>query len=130
MNLAIPYLMFSGNCHEALKFYETCLDGKITKLQTVAEAPFDVPKGMEHRIFDSEFKAGSVHFKASDDMPGNEVNVGSNFALFIGSPDAAERERVFDKLSEGGHISFPLDDNFGMVTDKFNIQWMIARTAE
>ena len=128
MNLAIPYLMFSGNCHEALMFYETCLDGKITKLQTVADAPFDVPKEMEHRIFDSEFKAGSVHFKASDDLPGNEVTVGSNFALFLGSPDAAERKRVFDRLSEGGQTPFPLDDNFGMVIDKFNIQWMIART--
>ncbi len=130
MNLAIPYLMFSGNCHEALQFYETCLDGKITELRTVADAPFDVPEGMEHRIFDAEFKAGSVHFKASDDMPGNEVTVGSNFALFIGSPDAAERKRVFDRLSEGGQVSFPLDDNFGMVIDKFNIQWMIARTNE
>ena len=44
MNLSIPY---SGNCYEALKFYETCFDGKITHLQTVAEAPFDVPEGME-----------------------------------------------------------------------------------
>ncbi|WP_420629302.1 VOC family protein [Candidatus Leptofilum sp.] len=130
MNLAIPYLMFSGNCHEALQFYESCLDGKITSLRTVAEAPFDVPPGMEERIFDSEFKAGSVHFKASDDMPGNEVTVGSNFALFIGSPDADERQRAFEKLSEDGQVLFPLDNNFGMVTDKFNIQWMIARTEE
>lgn len=130
MNLAIPYLMFSGNCYEALQFYEACLDGKITSLRTVAEAPFDVPEGLEDRIFDSEFKAGSVHFKASDDMPGSEVAVGSNFALFIGSPNAAERQRVFEKLSEDGKVTFPLDNNFGMVTDKFNIQWMIARTEE
>lgn len=130
MNLAIPYLMFSGNCHEALKFYEHCFDGEITQLQTVADAPFDVPPGMEHRIFDSDFKSGSIYFKASDDMPGNEVTVGSNFAMFIGSPDGAERKRVFEKLSEEGHISFPLDDNFGMVIDKFNIQWMIMRTSD
>ena len=130
MKLAIPYLMFSGDCHEALKFYEACLDGEITHLQTVAEAPFDVPEGMEHRIFDSEFKAGSIHFKASDDMPGNEVTVGSNFALFIASSDAEERKAVFNKLAEGGQIFFPLDDNFGMVADKFKVQWMIAAISD
>ena len=128
MNLAIPYLMFSGNCHEALQFYAECLDGEITSLRTVVEAPFPVPPGMEERIFDAEFRAGAIHFKASDDMPGNEVAVGSNFAIFIGSPDAAERQKVFARLADGGHIAIPLDDNFGMVTDKFNIQWMIART--
>lgn len=134
MNLAIPYLMFSGECREALQFYETCLDGEITVLRTVAESPLNIPEEapqeMKDRIFDAEFKGGSIHFKASDDMPGNEVSVGSNFAMFIGSPDVVERRRVFEKLSEDGQVTFPLDDNFGMVTDKFNIQWMIARTEE
>lgn len=126
MKQAIPYLMFSGNCREALMFYKACLGGEITSLRTVAEAPFDVPPGMEDRIFDSEFSAGNVRFKASDDMPGNEVDVGSNFAIFVTFSDHDEQKKVFEKLAEGGQVQFPLQDNFGMLVDKYRIQWMLA----
>ena len=127
MNLAISLPDVFRQLPRSAAVLRGLSDGQISSLRTVAEAPFPVPPGMEERIFDAEFRAGAVHFKASDDMPGNEVAVGSNFALFIGSPDAAERQRVFARLADGGQVSFPLDDNFGMVTDKFNIQWMIAR---
>lgn len=126
MKQAIPYLMFSGNCREALQFYKACLDGEITSIQTVAESPLDVPEEHQDRIFDSEFRAENVRFKASDDLPGHEVAIGSNFALFVTFSDPAERKQVFEKLSEGGHIQFPLDENFGMLVDKFQIQWMVT----
>ena len=127
MKFTIPYLMFSGNCQEALEFYKSCLERKITRLTTIEHAPFEVPEDMENRGFDAEFRAEGVHFKASDDMPGHEVNTGTNFALFLASPDAIRRKQAFEKLSEGGKTSFPLDDNFGTLTDKFKIQWIIAK---
>ena len=126
MKQAIPYLMFSGNCREALTFYAECLGGEITSLQTVGESPLDVPDSMTDRIFDSEFRADKLRFKASDDMPGHEVAVGSNFALFVTFSDRAEQKQVFDNLAKGGHVQFPLDNNFGMLVDKFRIQWMLV----
>ena len=126
MKHAIPYLIFSGNCREALQFYADCLNGEITSLTTVKDAPFDVPPGMETRIFDSEFSAENVRFKASDDMPGYEVSTGSNFAIFVTFSDSDERRSAFEKLAAGGQIQFPLEGNFGMVVDKYNIQWMLA----
>ena len=126
MKQAMPYLMFSGNCREALMFYKTCFKGEILSMQTVEEAPFDVPPEHKERIFDSEFRAENVQFKASDDMPGNEVAVGTNFAIFVTFSDQAEQKRVFEELSQGGHIQFPLENNFGMLVDKYQIQWMVA----
>ena len=122
MKQAIPYLMFSGNCREALTFYADCLGGEITSLQTAGESPLDVPDGMADRVFDSEFRADNLRFKASDDMPGHEVTAGSNFALFVTFDDRTEQKRAFNNLAEGGHVQFPLDNNFGMLVDKFRIQ--------
>jgi len=120
-----PYLVFPGSCRTALEFYAECLNGEIVMLQTFAEASIDVPAELGERIFNAEFQAGGVHFKASDDMPGKEVAVGSNFALFVTFADQAEKERVFTRLSEGGTVLFPIEDNFGMLVDKFGIRWML-----
>lgn len=128
MKQAIPYLMFSGTCREALNFYTDCLNGEITSIQTIGDSPMGehFPAGNEERIFDSEFVAENVRFKASDDMPGHEVTVGGNFAIFVTFTDHAEQKTVFEKLSEGGQVQFPLENNFGMLVDKFKVQWMLA----
>ena len=126
MKQVMPYLMFSGNCREALMFYKTCLNGEITSIQTVGESPLNVPDEYQDRIFDSEFRAENIRFKASDDMPGQEVAIGANFALFVTFSNHAEQKQVFNKLAEGGHIQFPLENNFGMLVDKYRIQWMLA----
>jgi len=121
-----PYLMFSGNCKEALMFYKTCLDGEILSMKTFAESPLDVPREHKNRIFNSEFRAEDFMFMASDDLPNNEVNLGSNFALFLSFTKKEEQEEAFTKLSEGGKVLFPLENGFGMLVDQFGIQWMLA----
>ncbi|MEM7333924.1 MAG: VOC family protein [Chloroflexota bacterium] len=126
MKEVIPYLMFSGSCHEALNFYKSCLNGEIVSLQTVGDSPLDVPAEFQDRIFDSEFRAEGVRFKASDDMPGQEVVKGGNFAMFVTFSDQQEQKRVFDELSNGGQVQFPLENNFGMLIDKYQVQWMLA----
>lgn len=120
-----PYLMFPGTCRQALHFYAECFDGEIVMMQTFAESPVEVPAEFNQRIFNAEFRADSLRFMASDDLPGNEVTVGSNFALFVVFSDAAEKEKVFNRLSERGKVLFPIEDNFGMLVDKFGIQWMV-----
>ncbi len=122
-----PYLIFPGTCRDALTFYADCLDGEIASIQTVGESPIgNVPDEHKDRIFDSEFRADAVQFKASDDMPGQGIAQGTNFALFITFTDPAEQKQVFNRLAEGGQVQFPLENNFGMLVDKYQIQWMLA----
>jgi PhnB protein len=33
-----PYLLFNGQCEAAMKFYEKCLDGKITMIMTYGDS--------------------------------------------------------------------------------------------
>lgn len=124
-----PYLIFSGHCREALEFYKECFDGEIVMVQTFADSPVDVPREHGQRIFNSEFRAGEIDFMASDDMPGREVTPGRNFALFVSFPEPEEQKRVFGELSQGGEVLFPIEKGFGMLVDRFGIQWMLESHA-
>jgi PhnB protein len=120
-----PYLIFPGTCREALAFYEHCFGGEVVKINTFAESSLDVPDWYGHRIFNSEFRSDHVRLMASDDMPGQEVTVGSNVALFVVFDDRAMLDAVFGKLSEGGNVLFPIDNGFGMLVDRYGIRWML-----
>ena len=67
------------------------------------------------------------------DMPeriGPELVVGNNVSLVIQTRNEEETKRLFESLAEGGKIEMPLDtvpwaQLYGMVTDRFGINWQI-----
>ncbi len=132
MNKIIPYIIYNGNCREALSFYSDCLGGEIVSITTIAEAPIpmEVPPEAADRIFDAHLQAGNIDIRASDSQPGQEVNIGRNFALYVTFSTIDELEDVYSKLSVGGNIWMPVSDaptgKFGMLADKFGIQWMLS----
>ena len=51
-------------------------------------------------------------------------------SLALSYPTAAEAQRVFDALAEGGKVNMPLQktfwaEAFGMLVDRFGTPWMI-----
>ena len=55
------------------------------------------------------------------------------FALSLTVPDDAEAERLFRALGDSGQVQMPLtktffSSNFGMVTDRFGVLWMVYVT--
>lgn len=126
MKTLIPYIAFQGDCREALDFYVSAFNGEVTSIQTFSESPIQVSKEQRNRIFDSEFKADNIHFKASDDLPEHPVRIGTNISLFVSFTDKTERKSIFKILSESGKVLFPLDGNFGMLQDKYGVQWMFV----
>lgn len=125
MTQQIPYLVFPGNCKEAMPFYASVFGGKVTMMQTFGESPIPVPDGLEGRIFNSEIKANGIHLRASDDLPGHEVTPGTNISLQVIFDEEENKRNAFEALSEGGKVLFPITDNFGMLRDRFGIQWML-----
>ena len=126
MAFLIPYLVFPGTCKEAIEFYKEVLQGEITLMQTFRESPVDVPPENEHRIFNAELKAGGIRLKASDDLPGYSVDQGNHVSLFTVFPNATAKKEAFQKLAQGGKVLFPLEENFGMLKDKYGVQWMFV----
>jgi PhnB protein len=130
-----PYLFFAdGKCEEALNFYKGVFNGKVDELSRWKEMPKDtggppVTPETENRVMHANFRAPGVSFMASDASPGKTYGEGP-MSLSLGTGDVAEAERVFKSLAEGGSVEMPLADmfwgaKFGMLTDKYGIDWMI-----
>lgn len=125
------YLTFSGTCKDALALYKEALGGEIVSLQTFGEAPTpNIPDDQKNNVMHAEFRAGDIYFMASDSMPEQPVILGNAVTLSIGLDSLEEQESIFSKLSDGGAVTMPLQDTFwgarfGMLTDKFGINWML-----
>ena len=60
---------------------------------------------------------------------------GGRFSISLSGDDEAELRGYFDKLSEGGTVTMPLEkqmwgDVFGMFTDPFGVGWMVNIAGE
>lgn len=126
-----PYLFFTGNCEEALNHYKEVLGGEIVELSRVKDAPADaqMPPESANQVMHATFKGPGFSFMASDARPGKTYGEGP-MSLSLSLTDADEGQRIFDALSKGGTVEMPMQDmfwgaKFGMLTDKFGIDWMI-----
>jgi PhnB protein len=121
----IPYLIFPGTCREAMEFYKDALGGKITSMQTFEESPISVSMDSKNRIFNAELKIDDIIIKASDDLADHNVTMGNNFSIYLVFSDQESKEKAFTNLAEDGKILFPTEDNFGMLSDKYGVRWMM-----
>ena len=128
-----PYLFFSGRCEEALNFYRDKLGAQIEMSMRFNESPDPTPPGMlspgfENKIMHSSFTIGGARIMGSDGC--DESSKFDGFRLALTVPSEAEAHKAFDALADGGTVQMPLTQTFwspcyGMVTDKFNVGWMV-----
>lgn len=126
-----PYVYFHGDCEEALTFYAGVFGGEITSLHRFEGSPMEtkVPLEYKNKVMHASFRAPTLRFMACDGMPGTQDS-GSRISLSLATRDLGEAERVFKALSEGGTVTMPLADTFwgakfGMLTDRYGIDWMV-----
>jgi PhnB protein len=129
-----PYLLFNGNCEEAMQFYTKALGGRIDMLIRYSESPDPPPPGMvppgsENKVMHASCTIGGARLMASDDCTGTKPFGG--FSLSLSVPDAASVDRAFNALAEGGQAIMPpaktfWSPRFGMLTDRFGVGWMIG----
>jgi len=128
------YLFFDGRCEEALEFYKHALDAEVTFLMRFRDAPEPPPPGAiapgsENKVMHAEFRIAGTTLLASDgDCNGKPAFQGMSLAVTL--PSAAEVERAFAALAEGGQVQMPLGktffaDRFGMLTDRFGVGWTL-----
>ncbi len=128
-----PYVTFKGNCAEALEFYKNSLNGEIKGISYYRDAPMKISDDYKDKILNATFRFGDCEFMASDSMPMTSVDIGSNISLSIDLDKTEAVDRYFKNLSEGGKITLPLQETFwgakfGMLTDKYGINWMFNCT--
>ena len=126
------YLFFEGRTEEAIEFYQKAVGAKVEILMRNKESPEPPPPGMKappEKIMHAAFRIGDTQVLASDGMCSGAPNF-QGFSLTLDTRDDAEAKRFFAALSEGGQVRMPLtptffSSNFGMLTDRFGLGWMV-----
>jgi PhnB protein len=137
------YLSFEGRCEEALDFYKKALGAEVKVMMRFSENPDfangaasdgcvgpEMGVGAENKVLHSEIQIGETVVMATDGMNSGQANfAGTSQALLVKS--AAEADRYFNALAEGGQVMMPLaktffSEKFGMTTDRFGVPWMIV----
>ena len=125
------FLNYGGNCEAALRFYEQQLGGKITTLMRRADQPDQPVKwpGWENTVQYATMDLGGTELMASD-VPPDHFQPMRSVYLTLTADSAAEAERLWAVLSDGGQILMRLQETFfatrfGQVRDKFGTSWMI-----
>ncbi len=129
------YLNFMGNTEEAMNFYRSVFGGNFTNLQKFRDIPGGekMEEDEQGKIMNASLPIGQHDvLMASDALEsmGQTLTFGNNFYLSASPSSAAEADRLFAALSDGGQVMMAMNKAFwgayfGMLTDKYGIQWMI-----
>ena len=130
----IPYLVFNGNCAEAVTFYQTVLGGECEILH-FGDAPpnsaFPVPDQVKNLVMHAELRKNGHIIRFSDTLPQLPYSVGNNIAFSLGFDTKDETKAMFEALSQGGTLEMDLQETFfsplfAEFTDKFGVMWMVS----
>lgn len=127
------YIHFNGNTQEAMEFYQTVFGGKVyaDTFEKFASDVMPVAEEDKDKIMHAFLKGDNgIELMGSDTPSHMEFQPGAQISLTVNGDDETLLRDYWDKLSEGGTVTVPLakspwGDTFGMVTDKFGINWMV-----
>lgn len=124
-----PYLSFDGDARSALDFYQRVFGGD---LAVNTYGSFGAAEGADaDRIMHGQLTTSSgFTLMAADVPPGESAPADSRISISISGDDGDALRGYFTALAEDGQVTMPLEtqawgDEFGMVTDRFGIGWMV-----
>ena len=124
-----PYISFTDDARQAMEFYKGVFGGTLnvsTFGESGAAGSPDADKIM-HAMLETD---QGFTLMGADTPTGMEHRPGTNVAVSLSGDDTEQLRGYWQKLSEGGTVSVPLEkqmwgDEFGMCVDKFGIGWMV-----
>ncbi|MCT9820704.1 VOC family protein [Microbacterium sp. W1N] len=134
MNLN-PYVNFRGNAREAMEFYRSVLGGELELSDFSGFPDMGIPAGEEHLIMHGQLTTPEGLVLMGSDVPSTmPYDKPAGFAVSVSGDDADRLQQVWDGLAAGGEITLPYETppwggKFGMVTDAFGVDWMVALNA-
>lgn len=124
------HLSFDGQCAEAFATYADIFDGTIAFQMKYRDSPMagEVPAGWQDRIYHATLTIAGLTLMGGDMQP---LSVAPQGCSLIVNPDGHdEAHRIFDALANDGLVKMPMQETswaaaFGMVVDRFGIEWSI-----
>ena len=130
-----PYLSFRDNAREAMTFYQSVLGGELA-ITTLGEMQMVEDPAEFDKVMHSQLETPSGLILQGADTPNSmELTPGDNVGVSLHGDDNAELTAYWEKLSEGATITVPFElapwgDRFGMLVDKFGINWLVNGVAD
>lgn len=131
-----PHINFNGNAEEAFTFYKSVFGGEFTNImrfKDLASEAFPVAEKEANKIMHIELPIGATSLMANDvpEMMGQTNENENRSKIVVKTESKEEADHIFNGLSAGGHIEFPISDSpwgtyFGMFRDKYGIEWMVS----
>lgn len=129
------YISFDGNCEEAFNHYKEVFGSDFTYLGRFKDMPdtTGIDQDEMNKIMHITLPISEETTLFGSDIPrsyADNMVFGNNFSLSVDCNSEEEAQRIFNKLSEGGIVTMPLEKTFwnayfGMCIDKFGINWMV-----
>lgn len=131
MTQIILYLTFSGNCREAMHFYQDCLGGELL-VQSIGESPMadKMPPHLKEHTLHATLTKDGLSLMASDMVGEKGLIIGNAVSLMLHCSSEEEIKTCYANLSRGGEATHPLENTFwgalfGDLTDKFGNHWLL-----
>ncbi|RPI22702.1 MAG: VOC family protein, partial [Chloroflexota bacterium] len=123
------------NARQAMEFYKSVFGGKLV-MNTFKEFNASQDPGEDNKIMHALLEADNgITLMGADTPNGMDYRPGTNHSISLSGDNEAELSSYFEKLSAGGTVVEPLvqapwGDRFGMLMDKFGVNWMVNITAK
>ncbi|HEX5039647.1 MAG TPA: VOC family protein [Candidatus Limnocylindria bacterium] len=125
-----PYISFDGSAKEAMEFYRGVFGGELA-LTTYGEGNMAESDADAGRIMHGQLEApNGMTLMGADSPPGQPAASGSAITISLSGEDEGELTGYWNGLLDGGTVTMPLEkapwgDQFGMLTDRFGVGWMV-----
>jgi len=130
-----PYISFQDQARAAMEFYQGVFGGEL-RVDTFEAFPDMVQDPADRsRVMHAQLETPDGFVLMAADTPSGMPYVRpAGVAVSVSGDDEAALQEYWDKLSDGGSITMPFEippwgGRFGMLTDRFGIDWMVALNA-
>ncbi|WJL96508.1 VOC family protein [Microbacterium sp. ET2] len=127
-----PYLQFRGNAREAIEFYHGVFGGDLSidtfgQWEGMVQDPAEADLVMHSQLRTPE----GLVLMASDTPSSMPYREPAGIAVSVSGGDETQLQAYWDGLADGGIVTMPFDTppwggRFGMLTDRFGIDWMLS----
>ena len=128
-----PYLIFKGECQEAIELYEKAFNTKVSNIMRFSdmplnqESPMEIPENKTEWVVMATLPLGNNFIRLSDTI--GELNDAHTSRIgIIVECSIDEVKQAFRILAEEGNVGIPLQKTFfspchGLVYDKYGVMW-------
>jgi PhnB protein len=130
-----PHINFNGNAEEAFNFYKSVFGGdfvKVIRFKDLAGPEFPVAEHEAHKLMHIALQIGPNVLMGNDvpEILGRTNENENRSKISVSAESRKEADKLFKGLSAGGQIEMPIEDSpwatyFGMLRDKYGIEWMV-----